>query len=285
MKAKLTFKHNAPCGTPLQRQHSPGKYLISFLLLVLISLSIPQKASAAGKPAQITGMKCGVTTKSSINISWSPQSGVSGYQVYRASSYDGPYKKIKTIAAGNHAFCNMKLQGGKEYFYRVRAYRGSSVGKFSKILTARTSCTARAATVRVSANVRKHAGTNHPIVATLSPGTKVTVSSSTITKSGTPWSRISFHINGRKKSGYIRSDLLTSGKAKQNTGTVTATWLNLRSSASARSSLITSLPKGTKVTILNQTTGADQQKWYHISVKRNGRTLKGYVSARYVQVS
>lgn len=285
MKTKPTYTPHASFGTPLQKRHYLGKYLFTFLLLVLVSLSIPQNASAAGKPAKITGMKCGVTTKSSINISWASQSKVSGYQVYRASSYDGPYKKIKTIAAGNHAFCNMKLQGGREYYYRVRAYRGSSVGKFSKILTARTTCAARTAAVRVSSNVRKHAGTNHSAIATLSPGAKVTISCTTTSKSGTPWSRISFYINGKKKRGYIRSDLLTTGRTTQNTGTVTVNWLNLRSSASAKSKLISSLPKGTKVTILNQTTGADGQKWYHISVKRNGRTMKGYISARYVRVS
>lgn len=285
MKTKPTYRPHASWGAPLQKQHHLGKYLLSFLLLVLVSLSIPQNASAAGKPAKITGIKCGVTTQSSINISWASQSKVSGYQVYRATSYDGPYKKIKTVAAGNHAFCNMKLKGGREYYYRVRAYRGSSVGKFSKILTARTRCKTRAATIRVSSNVRKHAGTNHPAIATLSPGAKVTVSCTTSTKSGTPWSRVSFYINGKKKYGYIRSDLLSSGRTKQSTGTVTANWLNLRSSASARSKLISSLPKGTTVTILSQTTGADRKKWYHISVKKDGRTIKGYVSARYVRVS
>ena len=285
MKSKLFFRKQAFAGTSLQQQYSPGKFLFTFLLLMLVCLCIPQNASAASKPTKITGMKCGVTTQNSINISWTPQNGVSGYQVYRASSYDGAYKKIKTVAAGNHAFCNMKLQSGREYYYRVRAYKGSAVGKFSKILTARTRCSAYVATVRVNSNVRKHAGTNHSAIATLPSGTKVTVSCTTITKSGTPWSRISFYINGKKKQGYVRSDLLSAGKPQQRTGIVTASALNLRSSASARSKLITTLLRGTKVTILNQTTGADRQKWYHVSAKRNGRTVNGYVSARYVRVS
>ena len=102
MKTKPMYRPHASWGTPLQKQRHPGKYLLTFLLLALVSLSIPQNASAAGKPAKITGLKCGVTTQKSINISWASQNGVSGYQVYRASSYDGPYKKIKTVAAGNH---------------------------------------------------------------------------------------------------------------------------------------------------------------------------------------
>lgn len=270
MKANLFFK----------------KCFFSFLLLFLVSLCVPQTSFAAGKPGKVQGLKCGVTTTSSINISWTPQDNVSGYHVFRSTSYDGPYKKIKTISAGNHAFCNMNLQGGREYYYRVRAYRGNATGKLSKILSAHTVCPARAATIRVSSNVRKHAGTNHAVVAGLAPGTKVTVICATNTKSGTPWSRISFQINGTKKSGYIRSDLLSIGQSQSHKGVVTAaSGLRLRKSASTGSKIITTLPKGTTVTVLKGVIGSDGQKWYHIKVKQNGKTLKGYAFARYIRVS
>lgn len=264
------------------------RYLFSFLLLLFVGLCIPQTAFAANRPGKVTGMKCGTTTTNSINISWAPQNGISGYQVFRSSSYDGPYKKIMNITAGNQAFCNLNLQGGREYYYRVRAYRGSSIGKFSKILVARTKGTAQAATVRVSANVRKRAGTNHALLATLAPGTRVTVTCVTNTKSGAPWSRISFPINGRKKTGYIRSDLLSlSGQqTSKRKGIVIANGgLNLRKSASARSQIITTLPNHTAVTILTETTGADKQKWYQVSAKLNGRTYKGYVSAHFIRIT
>lgn len=262
------------------------KYLFSFLVLFFISLCIPQAAFAAGKPGKVTGLKCGITTASSINISWTPQNNVSGYQVFRSTSYDGSYKKIKNISAGNHAFCNMNLQGGREYYYRVRAYRGSATGKLSKILTARTKCAPRAATVRVSSNVRKHAGTSYAVLATLAPGTKVTVVCATNTKAGIPWSRISFQINGRKKSGYIRSDLLSAGQSQSHKGVVTAaSGLRLRKSASTGSKIITTLPKGTTVNVLKGVIGADGQKWYQISIKQNGKTLKGYAFAKFIRIS
>ncbi len=261
--------------------------LFSLLLLFFAALCIPQTASAASKPGKVTGLKCGITTGNSINISWSPQGGVSGYQIYRATSYDGPYRKIKDIAAGNHAFCNLSLQGGREYYYRVRARSGSATGSFSKVHTARTKCASRAATIRASSNIRKHAGTNHPVLATLPSGTKVTVTCTTNAGDGTRWSRITFKTYGKKKSGYIRSDLLSSGgQTKQHKGTVIASsGLNLRKSASTGSQLITTLPRGTVVTILKGIIGSDGQKWYQVSVKRSGKTLKGYVFAKYIRVS
>lgn len=261
--------------------------LFSLLLLFFAALCIPQTASAAGKPGKVTGLKCGITTGNSINISWSPQGGVSGYQIYRSSCYDGPYKKVKDIAAGNHAFCNLSLQGGREYYYRVRARRGSAAGSFSKILTARTKGASRAATIRVSSNIRKHAGTNHPVLATLPSGSKVTLTCTTNASDGASWSRITFKIYGKKRSGYIRSDLLSSGgQAKKHKGTVVAnSGLNLRKSASVSSQLIATLPRGTVVTVLKGIIGSDGQKWYQVSVKRNGKTLKGYVFAKYIRVS
>lgn len=279
----------------MKQRQFPKKYLIALLFMFTLLLAVPQTTFAAKKPVAVKNLKCGATTNGSINISWSTQSGVSGYQVYRATSYDGPYQRLITLSAGNRAFCNLKLQSGREYYYKVRAYvkQGSSTvtGKFSKTLVARTKGASRAATVRTRSNVRTHAGINHPVLTTLNAGTRVTIICATNDKSGTAWSRISFNINGQKKNGYIRSDLLTTSSQPQpqpprnKTGVVTASSLRLRRSASTNSAIITSLPNGTIVTILGQTTGTDGQKWYQVSVLRNGRTLKGYVAARYIRVS
>ena len=251
--------------------------IAALLLFLIFSLAMPQSIYAAKKPAQVKNLKCGVTTGSSINISWSLQSGVSGYHIFRASSYDGPYQIIKTISAGNNAFCNMNLPGGREYYYRGRAYTyrsGTTTnGKFSKILAARTKCASRPATVRANSNVRKHAGINHQKITTLPAGTRVTIICSTTNKSGTPWSRITFTSGGKKGTGYIQTSLLTS------------TGLRLRRSPSTNSAIVTTLKKGSKVTILGQVTGSDRQKWYKLSVKQGNRTFNGYAAARYIRVS
>ncbi len=266
------------------------KCIYSLLLLFFITLCLPQPAVAARKPAMVKKLKCGVTTANSINISWASQNGITGYQIFRSLSYDGPYEKIKEISAGNHAFCNLKLQSGREYYYRVRAYTGKGrrtvTGYFSKPLSARTRCNSRSANVRSSTNVRKHAGTNHPVITTLNAGSKVTVICTANDKSGTAWSRISFKIGNKKKNGYVRSDLLSTGQTQKQTGIVTAgSGLHLRRMANASSGIITTLPRGTKVTILGQATGSDRQKWYLVSVKQGRKTVKGYAAARYIRIS
>lgn len=269
----------------MKLNQSLKKFLVSFLLAFII-FCIPQTIFAANRPGKIRNLKCKTTTSSSINISWTPQNNVSGYQVFRSSSYDGPFRKIKDIAPGNHAFCNLGLQNGREYYYRVRAYSGKRTGVFSNVLSTRTKCPSRTAFVRVSSNIRKHAGTNHPVITTLNSGTKVTVICVTNSKSGEIWNRISFKLNGKTKRGYIRNDLLTMQKQQKPTGIVIAnSGLRLRKSDSIQSEIITTLPKGTSVTILKQTTGADKRKWYQVRVKRGKKTLTGYVFADYVRVS
>ncbi len=264
------------------------KLCFTLLILFTLFLALPKSTFAAGKLPAVKNLKCGVTTANSINISWTPQYGISGYQIYRATSYDGTYQKIKTVSVGNNAFCNLKLQTGREYYYRVRAYKkqgGSTItGKFSKTLSAHTRCASRTASIRVRSNIRKHAGINHPVLATLNPGAKVTVICATSDKSGSAWSRISFPVGNKKSVGYIRTDLLTAGQAPKHTGIVTASGLRLRRTPSTTGRIIATLPKGTKVTIASQTTGTDGQKWYNISVKLNGKNLKGYAAARYIRV-
>ncbi len=266
------------------------KCLFSFLLLFLSFLCFSQPAFAAKRPATVRKLTCGSTTRNSINISWASQNGVTGYQVFRSLSYDGPYEKIKEVTAGNHAFCNLKLQNGREYYYRVRAYigKGSRIvtGNFSKPLSARTRCPSHSANVRGSINVRKHAGINHPVIAIVNAGSKVTVICTANDKPGAAWSRISFKAGNKKKYGYVRSDLLSTGQTQKRIGVVTAgSGLRLRRSADISSRIVTTLSKGTKVTILGQVTGSDRQKWYLISVKQGRKTLKGYASARYISVS
>jgi len=57
----------------------------------------------------------------SIKISWSKGENASGYQIYRATSKTGTYKKIKTISSGSTlSYVNTKLKTGKRYYYKVK---------------------------------------------------------------------------------------------------------------------------------------------------------------------
>ncbi|QDY44822.1 hypothetical protein HF394_02495 [Planococcus glaciei] len=82
--------------------------------------------SANAKPilAAVTSAKAVSTGYSKNKISWAQVSGASGYEIHRATSKTGTYSNIKTISgAAVLTYENTGLTTGKNYFYKVRAYR------------------------------------------------------------------------------------------------------------------------------------------------------------------
>jgi len=69
-------------------------------------------------PQAITATSSG---SSSINIGWSTVAGVSGYQVYRATSSTGVYSLISTTSSTNYN--NTGLTPNKTYYYKVSSYK------------------------------------------------------------------------------------------------------------------------------------------------------------------
>lgn len=56
-----------------------------------------------------------------INMKWNKQKNAYGYEVYRATSKNGKYTKVKTTTSTT--FKNSKLKSGKNYYYKVCAYK------------------------------------------------------------------------------------------------------------------------------------------------------------------
>lgn len=144
--------------------------------------------------------------------------------------------------------------------------------------------------------VRESASTSSEVVANLLKGDKVKIKSTKTGSDGKEWAKVSFTINGTKYHGYIRTSYLSSTKpsddssdsgAQNNsgstgtakTGTVRLAIVNLRQTASTNSSIMAKISQGTKVTILSETTGSDEKKWYNVSCVHNGATVKGYIRA------
>lgn len=75
----------------------------------------------------------------SISLRWGAVQGVTGYEVYRASSSSGSYSLLATTASTS--WINGGLTAGKTYYYRIRAYRlnGSEkeYGAYSSVAAAR----------------------------------------------------------------------------------------------------------------------------------------------------
>jgi uncharacterized repeat protein (TIGR02543 family) len=85
-------------------------------------------------PSTISAVKVSST---SIKVSWGKVSGVTKYQVYRATSSTGTYSLVKTTTSTSYT--NSSLKKGKTYYYKVRAYHleGSTkvYGPYSKAVS------------------------------------------------------------------------------------------------------------------------------------------------------
>lgn len=62
--------------------------------------------------------------KGKLKISWKKASGIDGYILYRATSQNGDYKRIKVIKNPKTvSYINGSLKNGKKYYYMVDAYK------------------------------------------------------------------------------------------------------------------------------------------------------------------
>ncbi len=68
-----------------------------------------------------SGVKVTSNSYNSVAVSWNKVNGAKGYQIYRATSKTGTYKKVKSIATNKYV--DTDLTTGKTYYYKVRAYR------------------------------------------------------------------------------------------------------------------------------------------------------------------
>ncbi len=95
--------------------------------------------SAKAVPAKASGIKAKALNSTSVKVSWGKVSGATGYQVYRATSKDGDYTKVKATSAASYT--DKKLTDNKTYYYKVIAYRtvgGEKVyGAFSAVVSAK----------------------------------------------------------------------------------------------------------------------------------------------------
>ncbi|MDE6907819.1 MAG: S8 family serine peptidase [Lachnospiraceae bacterium] len=59
-----------------------------------------------------------------ITASWNKINGASGYRIYRATTKDGSYTRLKTLSGINAlTYADTTVKSGKVYYYKVRAYQ------------------------------------------------------------------------------------------------------------------------------------------------------------------
>lgn len=107
---------------------------------------------------------------SKIKLSWKKIKNAAGYQVYRSTSLNGKYKKVKEYKSGSaNTYSDTKAKFNKTYYYKVRAYEKVKVkgkkktkikyGAWSEVVTAKkhllkTSVTSAKCSSTTSAKVK-----------------------------------------------------------------------------------------------------------------------------------
>lgn len=235
---------------------------------------VPEPTPAVSK---VTGVKLKTRTTSSVTLSWSKVSDADGYYVYRADSYGGTYKKIAGVSKNEYK--NTGLTQGREYYYKVYAYKdgkkGSASSKFAA--AAKPKYDRYGKTTEKDIRIRTHAGTSYNTVTYVGKNKDVTLLASTRDSSGHIWYKVKYTQNGRSYSGYMIKDFFTITKK----GTTTAA-LNMRKGAGTSYGRITTLPKG-KTLVLCSSKTVSGTSWYKVKYKVSGSYKTGWISGSYIK--
>lgn len=107
------------------------KKICSLLVILFIAVAfMPTVSYGVTNGLAAPAVSTTVTSKT-VKLSWKKITGASKYQVYRANSSDGKYKRIKTTTA--KSYTNKKLTTGKTYFYKVRALKKKNYSPYCTV--------------------------------------------------------------------------------------------------------------------------------------------------------
>ncbi len=99
--------------------------IIIVLLICLLVVLQPRESFGAEKKVAIkkTTLKTVECIYDEyIRIKWCKVSNADGYQIYRATSKDGTYKKVANVKSPRSVYNDKNVKTGKRYYYKVRAY-------------------------------------------------------------------------------------------------------------------------------------------------------------------
>ncbi|MCI8668813.1 MAG: leucine-rich repeat protein [Lachnospiraceae bacterium] len=106
----LLYENNKSIGTATVTITGKGNYKGSKKLTFTISL-----------PKIESFRQSTVYSSTSIKMTWQSIPDIEGYAVYRGTSQNGDYWLLKTVTA--NFYTDLGLEAGKEYYYKVRAYK------------------------------------------------------------------------------------------------------------------------------------------------------------------
>lgn len=176
----------------------------------------------------------------------------------------------------------------------------ASSGTTTATTTTTTTTTTKVGTVKgTNVNIRKEA-VSGDIVTTLNAGLVTTVTGETTGSDGQKWYGISFTLNGASLNGFIRSDFLsveektvtvpatttattTASASSHRTGAVKGMNVNIRKEP-VSGSIVCKLSTGHTVTVTEEKTASDGNKWYGIAFTYENNAQSGYIRSDYLTV-
>ena len=100
---------------------SKGVYYIGIKNFGSISKYALTYSAKLAKKVNLKNLKRYSST--STIITWTKLSSVTGYEVYRATSLNGTYKRIATASSSRNYYIDRSITNGRSYYYFVKAYR------------------------------------------------------------------------------------------------------------------------------------------------------------------
>lgn len=101
---------------------------------------VSTKVTVSVTPKAVSNVKAASATTSSIKVTWSADSGASGYIVYRSTSQNGTYTKLGTVLT--NSYTDKGLTKGKTYYYKVRAYMTNGSESYQSAMSSYASAAA-----------------------------------------------------------------------------------------------------------------------------------------------
>lgn len=243
-----------------------------------ISTSTPAPDSVA----EVKNLTAASASKN-ITLSWEKVNNATGYQIYRKDTYNGSYKKVKTISNGDTvSWKNTGLSKKHEYYYKIRAYckteKGTIYSKYT-LLTAATKPSGQVAIAQKSLKLTKTPANNGKKLITVPKGTSLAYIGQTHLKNGKKFLHVKYITTSKTYDGYlpVKSSL------KYYTQGVTTSHLNLRKTAGINGKLLVNIPKNTPIAIIGSKK-VSGTTWYKTSYSgKKGKIYNGYVSSAYIK--
>ena len=108
---KVTYKNN----------NKPGDATLTVKFINNYSGTTTRKFTITPDKVKVNKQTSFATKK--VTLSWKKQKDITGYEIYRSTKKNGTYARVAVVNANKNKYIDNKLESGKKYYYRIRAYK------------------------------------------------------------------------------------------------------------------------------------------------------------------